>query len=52
MSNDDEEEAQREEEDEQKRNTVSAEISHNLTAVIHSRNREDVEQVNAQQTPT
>ena len=52
MSNDDEEEAQREEEDEQKRNTVSAEISHNLRAVIHSRNREDVEQVNAQQTPT
>ncbi|CAL8392592.1 unnamed protein product, partial [Gadus morhua 'NCC'] len=52
MSNDDEEEAQREEEDEQKRNTVSAEISHNLTAVIRSRNREDVEQVEERREET
>ncbi|CAL8393150.1 unnamed protein product [Arctogadus glacialis] len=52
MSNDDEEEAQREEEDEQKRNPVSAEISHNLTAVIRSRNREDVEQVEERREET
>ena len=52
MSNDDEEEAQQEEEGQQMQNAVSAKISQNLNTVISSGNREDLEQVNARQTPT
>ena len=39
-------------EGQQMQNAVSAKISQNLNTVISSGNREDLEQVNARQTPT